>query len=103
MLLIFTGLHGLVPRGQSLAGIGLKEVGEQQDPQNATGLQDCAPPPNLSELLPKTVPGVSSNKSKGVLIRAGFPPIPASQAKWILKWEYIEMAELVPYIWSLPW
>ena len=103
MLLIFTGLHGPVPRGQSLAGIGLTEAGEQQDPQNITGPQDRAPPLNLGDLLPKTVPGVSSNKNKGVLIGAGFPPIPASLAERILKWEYIEMAELVPYIWSLPW
>ena len=103
MLLIFTGLHGPVPRGQSLAGIGLTEAGEQQDPQNITGPQDRAPPLNLGDLLPKSVPGVSSNKNKGVLIGAGFPPIPASLAERILKWEYIDMAELVPYIWSLPW
>jgi len=57
MLLIFTGLHGPVPQGQLLAGIGLTEAGEQQDPQNISGSHDRAPPLSLGDLLPQDSSG----------------------------------------------
>jgi len=82
-VVIFTGLHGPVPQGQSLARIGLTEVGE--DPQNITGPQDRAPPLNLGDLLPKTVPGVSSNIKRGRL--PSDPCQPSQTDPYILKWQ----------------
>ena len=61
--------------------------------------------PILSNLLSNTLQTWQSGdtQKKGILIGAGLPPIPANLSERILKWEYVKMADLIPYIWSLLW
>ena len=106
---VFAGLHGPVPCGLPLAGVGLTDSGAENSrdppPDVQGGSRDNpSAAPVLSNLLNTLQTWKSGDiQKKGILIGAGLPPIPANLSERILKWEYVEMAGLIPYIWSLPW
>ena len=54
-------------------------------------------PNNLLSNVLQTVK-LGNPQKKGILIGAGLLPIPANLANRILKWEYAEMVDLIPYI-----
>ena len=107
---VFAGLHGPVPRGFPLAGVGLTDSAGAENsrdppPDVQGGSRDNpSAAPILSNLLNTLQTWQSGDiQKKGILIGAGLLPIPANLSERILKWEYVEMADLIPYIWSLPW
>lgn len=55
----------------------------------------------LCNLLP--IAGIASQSSgTGIYIGEGLPPVPPKLAEKIRKWEFVDMAELLPEFWSLP-
>ena len=101
--------HSFGSSFSSLAGSGvtvptaIRPVGHQaqsvlsaacslaSDPATSAGL--------LSNMLPWAPPG--SLAFNGVYVGEGLPPIPRKLAHKIVRWEYVEMAELLPEFWSL--
>ncbi len=104
-----TGL-GAMPSAGALSGIPTVPHGPgpsppmptEMGPSGSPGMQPGASNAALvTNLLPlsTTEPAATLN---GVYVGEGLPPVPAKLAEKIRKWEYVEMAELLPEFWNSP-
>ncbi len=72
------------------------EMGPSGSPGTQPGASNAA---LITNLLPLSTPQPASTLN-GVYVGEGLPPVPAERAEKIRKWEYVEMAELLPEFWN---
>ena len=56
----------------------------------------------MCNLLPTIGQSKDASLSAGIYVGEGLLPVPAKLAKKITRWEFVEMAELLPEFWSTP-
>ena len=89
---------GTMPATAALAGLP-----HTRDTPGTLILGEVAAPlaSNLLNMLPLACLQLQL-PSAGTCIRDGMPPVPAKLAAKICRWEFIEMAELLPEFWNTP-
>ena len=56
----------------------------------------------MCNLLPTIGQSKDASLSAGIYVGEGLLPVPAKLAEKITRWEFVEMAELLPEFWSTP-
>ncbi len=101
-----------MPPADALAGIPTVSQGSlplpgplptsQAEGLASSGLNTCTAAAALCNLLPVTGLWHTSATDTGIYIGEGLPPVPTKLAEKIRKWEFVDMAELLPEFWGSP-
>ena len=67
----------------------------------ATGTSPAPAVPQVTNLLPWIQPEPTADPHGGVYVGEGLPPVPVKLAERIRRWDYVDMAELLPEFWPV--